>query len=100
MKILNLKSVIIQEYTKTFSQKVILSIGRKIPLLLKKLKMLFRGHILLVILTVQKLLARFTKKLQKTNQIEFRVEKVIKTKQNKKKLVNYNGKVIIILLKM
>ena len=84
MKILNLKSVIIQEYTKTFSQKVILSIGRKIPLLLKKLKMLFRGHILLVILTVQKLLARFTKKLQKTNQIEFRVEKVIKTKQKKK----------------
>ena len=73
-----------QEYTKTFSQKVILSIGRKITLLLKKLKMLFRGHILLVILTVQKLLARFTKKLQKTNQIEFRVEKVIKTKQTKK----------------
>ena len=73
-----------QEYTKTFSQKVILSIGRKITLLLKKLKMLFRGHILLVILTVQKSLARFTKKLQKTNQIEFRVEKVIKTKQTKK----------------
>ena len=42
---------------------------------LKKLKILFRGHRLLVILTVKKLLESFTK----TNQKECRVEKVIKT---------------------
>ena len=50
---------------------------------------------LLVILKVKKLLERFAKKeLQKINQKEFRVEKVIK------KVINYmlNGKGMIILL--
>ena len=50
---------------------------------------------LLVILKVKKLLERFAKKeLQKINQKEFRVEKVIK------KVINYmlNGKAMIILL--
>ena len=45
------------------------------------LKTLCRGHVLLVILTAKKLLERFTKKkMQKTNQKEFRVETVIRRK--------------------
>ena len=44
--------------------------------------MLNRRHVLLVILTVKKLLERFTKKIckkrKKKNQKQFRVEKVIK----------------------
>ena len=48
---------------------------------LQKLKILFRGHISLVILKVKKLLERFTKnEFQKTNQNEFRVKKVNKGK--------------------
>ena len=54
---------------------------------LQKLKILFRGHLSLVILELKKLLESFTnkncKKLQKTNQKEFRVEKVIKRKGDK-----------------
>ena len=42
--------------------------GLKKILLLEKLKMLFRGHMLLVILKVKKLLEDFTKELQKINQ--------------------------------
>ena len=57
--------------------------GLKNFLLLEKLKMLFRGHMLLVILKVKKLLEHFTKELQKINQEEFRVEKIIKRKGNK-----------------
>ena len=46
--------------------------------------MMCHGHILLVILTVKKLLERFIKKkLQKPNQKELRVEKVINTKGDK-----------------
>ena len=63
--------------------------------LLQKLKILFRVHILLVILKAKKLLERFYKKdLQKTNEKELRVEKVIK------KVLNYilNGKATIIFL--
>ena len=59
----------------------------------KKLKVLFRGHILLMILIAKKFLERFTKKncKRKTNQKWFRAEK------NKE---NYmlNGKFIIIRL--
>ena len=40
------------------------------------------GHMLLVILKVKKLLERFTKKMQKTNKKEFRVEKIIKRKSD------------------
>ena len=51
--------------------------------MIKKLKTLFRGR-LLVILTEKKLLEHFTnKELQKTNWNEFRVEKVIKGKGDK-----------------
>ena len=61
---------------KTFLEKPMFQIGLKTLLWLKKLKTLFRGHMLLVILKTKKLLQRFTKKgLQKTNQKEFRVEK-------------------------
>ena len=45
-----------------------------------RLKLLHRGHTLLMILMVKKLLARFTKKkkIQKANQTKHRIEKVIK----------------------
>ena len=48
---------------------------------LKKLKTLCRGHLLLVVLKVKKLLERFTKmNCKKINQKVIRVEKVIKKK--------------------
>ena len=64
MKTLNLKLVILLEYQniKTFLQKAIFQIGLKKFLLLQKLKILFRGHMLLAILKAKKLLERFTKK--------------------------------------
>ena len=47
-------------------------------------KILCRGHLLLVILTIEKLLECFyEKELQKPNQKEFRVEKVKKRKADK-----------------
>ena len=52
---------------------------------------------LIVILTVKKLLERFMKKnCKKTNQKEFRVEKVIKRKGNKLyvKWKNYNSLIV------
>ena len=63
LKILNLKLVILLEYQnmKRFLQKAMFQIGLKF-LLLQKLKILFREHMLLVILKVRKLLERFTKK--------------------------------------
>ena len=80
IKTLNLKLVIMLEYqnTKTFLIKDILRIG------LKKLKILFHGHMLLIISMVKKLLKHFMKKnYKKTNQQGFRIEKVIKRKGNK-----------------
>ena len=58
IKILNLKLVIMLEYQnkKTFLLKDILQIGLKKFLQLKKLKILFRGGMLLMILMVKKLL--------------------------------------------
>ena len=47
---------------KTFLEKVALQVGLKKFLRLKKFKILCRGYMLLVILTVKKLLERFTKK--------------------------------------
>ena len=66
MKILNLKLVILLEYQniKTFMQKTMFPIGLKKFLRLKKVK-------------------STEKELQKTNQKEFRVEKVIKRKDDK-----------------
>ena len=50
---------------------------------LQKLKILFLGHMLLPILTVKKLLERFPKNnCKKTNQKEFKIEKLIKRKDD------------------
>ena len=67
IKILNLKLVILLEYQniKTFLQKAMFQIGPKKFLLIQKLKILFRGHMLLVILKAKKFLERFTKKNSK-----------------------------------
>ena len=84
MKIVNLKLVTLLEYQniKTFLQKVTLQICLQKLLLLKKLKILRRGHMLLMIL--EEIIETFyEKELQKTNQKEFRIEKVIKTKGDK-----------------
>ena len=64
MKIINLKLVIQLEYQniKRFLQKAIFQIDLKKFLLLQKLKILFHGHMLLVILKVKQLLERFAKK--------------------------------------
>ena len=67
-KVLNFKLMITSEYQdiKIFFQKTFFQVDLKKILLLKKLKMLFHGHILLVIFTkVKTLFERFMKKLQK-----------------------------------
>ena len=91
IKTLHFKLVIVLEYknAKTFSLKDTLKIGLKNFLWLKKLKIQFYGHLLLVILMVKKLLEHFIKRNFK--------------KQTNKSLgekVNYisNGKDIIIHL--
>ena len=59
---------------KTFLLKDILQIGLKKFLLLKKFKILLRGHMLLIISMVRKLLQHFyERELQKTNQQRFRI---------------------------
>ena len=64
--------------TKTFLPKAVFQIGLEKFLSLQNLKTLCRPHILLVILTKNKFLERFTKKnCKKTKQKEFRVEKLI-----------------------
>ena len=68
----------------TESKKAMFQIDLKKFLWLKKLKTLFHGHMLLVILKEKKLLERFSKKnCKKTNQKDFRVEELIKKKGNK-----------------
>ena len=68
-----------------FLQMFTLQIG------LKKLKIPFRGHMLLMILIEKKLLEAFIKKdCKKTNQKEFIVEKLIK-KIGDKLYVRWNG---------
>ena len=71
-------------------------IGLKKFLLLQKLKMLFCGHMLLVILMVKNLLKRFTKKNCKKE-----IEKCLQLKKSlKEKAINYmlNVKATIVLL--
>ena len=82
IKILNLKLVILLEYQniKKFLQKAMFQIGPKKFLLIQKLKILFRGHMLLVILKAKKFLERFTKKNSK-KQIEMSLD----LKSNKEK---------------
>ena len=64
MKILNLKLVIMLGYQniKTFLQKAIFQIGLKKFLWLRKLKMMYREHMLLKILVEKKLLELFMEK--------------------------------------
>ena len=69
---------------KFFLQKSMFQIGLKKFLWLKKLKILCRGHMLLVILTEKKPLERFTKKnWEKQIKKSLWVEKVIKRKGDK-----------------
>ena len=65
-------------------QKVTLQIGRKRLLWLNNLKILCRGHMLLMVLVEKKLLETLKKKkLPKANQKKFRIKKVIKRKGDK-----------------
>ena len=70
------KNVFAKDYVPNWSEQV---------LCLKKLKVLCRGHMLLVIIKANKLLERFMKKncKNKSKNAEFRVEKVIKRKSDK-----------------
>ena len=74
--------MIIEEYRniKIFLQKDIFQIGLKKFFLLKKLKTLCRGHMLLVILKVKKLFERFTK-----NNCKKQIRKRLELKSNKEK---------------
>ena len=75
-------------------QKITLQIEQKKVLWLKKIKILCHEHTLLSNLNWEETVGTFyQKELQKTNQKEFRLEKVIKRKCNM-----LNGKVIIICL--
>ena len=85
-KVINSKLVTMLEYQniKVFLWKPIFQIGLKTFLCLKKLKVLCDGHMLLVISMEKKSLERcYEKELQKTNQKEFRVEKVMQRKGDK-----------------
>ena len=81
IKILNLKLVVMLEYqtTKTFLLQDILQIGQKKFLCLKKLKILFHGHMLLM----KKLLEHFMKKDCRNQTKKNSIEEVIKTMGNK-----------------
>ena len=83
--------MIIQEYqnTKTFLFKAILQIGLKKFLCLKKLKILFCGHVINGLTRKEIVGTFYKKKLRKTNQKEF-----------KENVINFisNGKDIIICL--
>ena len=73
---------------KIFFQNVTLHIGQKklknVKFVIKKGKILYHGHMLLVILKENKLLEHFMKtNCKKTNQKEFRIGKVIKRKGDK-----------------
>ena len=65
---------------KTFLEKAMFQIGLKTLLWLKKLKTLFGGHMLLVILKTTKLLQRFMKKDCKKQ-----IKKSLELKSNKEK---------------
>ena len=78
--------VIILDYqnTQIFLQKVAFQIRLKKFLWLKKIRTLWHEHVILAILTEKKLTKKILqKKIKKTNQKEFRVEKVINRKCDK-----------------
>ena len=69
---------------KTFLRTVTFEIDLKKLVWFQKLKILFRGHMLLVIIKDEGIIGTFYKKqLQKTNKKELNVEKVIKRKVDK-----------------
>ena len=83
IKILNLKLVIVSEYqnTKKFLLKGICLIGVKKYLLLKKFKNTIPWTYVINDLNGEEIIGTFyEKELQKTNQEEFRIEKVIRRK--------------------
>ena len=66
------------QYIKKFLQKAVFQIGLKRITWLEKLKILCHGHMLLLILKAKEIVRTFyEKELQKPNQKDFRVEKVI-----------------------
>ena len=75
VRISKYKNIFAKGYTPNWSEEV---------LWLKKLKILYHGHMSLMILMVKKIIGTFyEKELKKTNQQEFRIEKVIKKKGDK-----------------
>ena len=83
IEIRNLKLMVMLKYENIYIY-IFLQIELKKFLWLKKLKIQWRGHILLVTLMQRKLSERFTKnELQKANQKVFRIKKVIKKKHDK-----------------
>ena len=83
IKILNLNLVILLEYQimKMFQQKVALQIGLKNVLSLRKLKILYTVHMILMISMEKKIAETFyEKEFQKTNQKEFRIEEKLREK--------------------
>ena len=70
-----MQNIFCKGYTPNWSEEIFL---------IKKLNILFCGHMLLVILLVKKLLERFMKKIcKKTNKTEFKREEIIKRKSDK-----------------
>ena len=66
------RDIFAQGHIPNWSEKVVI----------KKLKLLFDGHMLLEVLLLKELFERFTKtKLEKINETEFRIEKVINRKR-------------------
>ena len=83
IKIRHLKLVILLEYQniKTFLQKVTFQIGLKNFLWFKKLKILCPEHVVINNLNGEEIVWTFYENdLEKTNQKDFRIEKVIKIK--------------------
>ena len=94
------KSIIkILEYQnmKIYLRKVTLQVGQKI-FVIKKVKIMYRGHVLLMILIEKKLLERFTKMNCKRQ-----IKKNLKLKKlSSEKTINsmLNGKTMIVHLKI
>ena len=85
IKTRNLKLLILLEYQdiKTFLQKVILQIGLKKSLLLKSYKTVPWKYVINVLNGRETVETFYKNESQKTNQKEFRIEKVIKKKGDK-----------------
>ena len=85
INILNLKLAILLEYQnkKTFLQKAMFQIGLKTCLSLPKWKILCTGHFISDLKGKETVGMFYEKELLKTNQKDFRFEKVIKRKGDK-----------------